>query len=421
MRSRLIASSTILALAAAGSFAFAPAQASTVSSTSAKPQATHFALQASGFGTRVRGGQIPAGSGSSAFQYIGCTNKAGLDRENHEAEENIPGLGTASEVKTRVWTTTKGDDVSSWSRNSIAKIVIGDNPLGSLEIDGITSVSHAFHDNKGFHAETVADIASIVFTPAGGQPQAQAIPTPGQPLEIPGVATITIGRSLKKTTGSSALAASTVIDIDATLSGSRIRVAQTRAVVQGGIKSGIFSGFGSATQGEAADGTVTTGHTPYLVMPCQGTQGKLRSRSLASVTPDDNLALHGLRVTEKSQQTGHSANGYVKSQVAGLSLGGDQLVIEAIVGQANVKRVGHKLTRNTKGTSIGTITANGQEQTFPDTDTLTIPGVAMLERNVVKKFKRGIYVIGLRITLLDGSGAILNLAEAKLKVKPSGN
>ena len=67
--------------------------------------------------------------------------------------------------------------------------------------------------------------------------------------------------------------------------------------------------------------------------------------------------------------------------------------------------------------NIGTITANGQEQTFPDSDVIEIPGVARLERNIVKKIKNGLSVTALRITLLDGSGAVANLGEGKFYVK----
>ena len=68
-------------------------------------------------------------------------------------------------------------------------------------------------------------------------------------------------------------------------------------------------------------------------------------------------------------------------------------------------------------TNIGTITANGQEYTFPDSDPLVIDGVAKLERNIVKNIKNGISVTALRITLLDGSGAVANLGEGKFYVK----
>ena len=52
---------------------------------------------------------------------------------------------------------------------------------------------------------------------------------------------------------------------------------------------------------------------------------------------------------------------------------------------------------------------------------LNIPGVAKLERNVVHRYTNGISVIALRVTLLDGSGAVLDLGEAHLKIKNSGN
>jgi hypothetical protein len=51
---------------------------------------------------------------------------------------------------------------------------------------------------------------------------------------------------------------------------------------------------------------------------------------------------------------------------------------------------------------------------------LEIPGVAKLERGVVTRSRHGLAVIGLRVTLLDGSGAIVNLAEASLRIRPLG-
>jgi hypothetical protein len=52
---------------------------------------------------------------------------------------------------------------------------------------------------------------------------------------------------------------------------------------------------------------------------------------------------------------------------------------------------------------------------------MEIPGIAKLERAVVKRGHSGLSVIGLRITLLDGSGAVINLAEANLRIRPTGS
>ena len=63
------------------------------------------------------------------------------------------------------------------------------------------------------------------------------------------------------------------------------------------------------------------------------------------------------------------------------------------------------------------MTVAGQRQTFPRTGVLEVPGVARLERAVVLRTRRGVSVIGLRITLLDGSGAVVDLAEARLGIR----
>ena len=46
--------------------------------------------------------------------------------------------------------------------------------------------------------------------------------------------------------------------------------------------------------------------------------------------------------------------------------------------------------------------------------------MARLERNVVDRIANGLHVISLRVTLLDGSGAVFELGEASLRISPSG-
>ena len=57
---------------------------------------------------------------------------------------------------------------------------------------------------------------------------------------------------------------------------------------------------------------------------------------------------------------------------------------------------------------------NGTEYSFPELDGLSIPGLVEIETGVVKKFKSGIEVIAVRLTLLDGTGAVVDLGHAKL-------
>ncbi len=55
--------------------------------------------------------------------------------------------------------------------------------------------------------------------------------------------------------------------------------------------------------------------------------------------------------------------------------------------------------------------------TFPRTGVLEIPGIAKLERRVATRTATGIKVVALRITLLDGSGAVVDLGEAQLQIR----
>ena len=87
----------------------------------------------------------------------------------------------------------------------------------------------------------------------------------------------------------------------------------------------------------------------------------------------------------------------------------------------NVERLRNgTLRRNTSGTTLGTITVNGRTETIPASGVLEIPGVAKLERNVVDKIANGLHVVSLRVTLLDGSGAVFELGEASLRISRSG-
>jgi hypothetical protein len=47
---------------------------------------------------------------------------------------------------------------------------------------------------------------------------------------------------------------------------------------------------------------------------------------------------------------------------------------------------------------------------------LEVTGVATLQRNVVHRTTIGISVVALRITLLDGSGAVVDLGVARTRV-----
>jgi hypothetical protein len=102
--------------------------------------------------------------------------------------------------------------------------------------------------------------------------------------------------------------------------------------------------------------------------------------------------------------------------VSTVNLGGGQLVVRAVVGKAHVSRTPQGVVTSARGTRLGSVTASGTTLSFPPTGVLEIPGLAKLERRVVTRTAQGIDVIALRITLLDGSGAVIDLGEARMRI-----
>ncbi len=416
-----LAAAAAASLALVGTSAFvAPASADFDKSVYAKKSdRTAFAYKSATYGSRVRGGSIPASSGTTSYQAVGCTNAVGINKTNDVASVEIPGLGTAKGVTTRNWTERRNGVHSSYSMHDIAKVVIGESSFGELAIKGLSSYSRAYHDASGFHATTKTEVASITFTPSGGSPQVLAIPTPGQPLVIPGVLEIRLGSEKRIATASLAKARADVLDVRLVPTNTRVRVAHTGALIGGGVKRGLFAGFSAATQVSALNNLVKSGPQPHTRMPCQGTQGKVKGQDVASVDLAPLLEVGAASTRQLGKQRADKARGYELARVASVDLGGGQLVITGIQGRANVVRTRAGVKADTKGTTFLTATVNGTAYSFPELDGLSIPGLVEIETGVVEKFKSGIEVIAVRLTLLDGSGAVVDLGHAKLLIADS--
>jgi hypothetical protein len=398
-----------LALSAGGTLLATPAPAAAATTP------THYAMQASGYGSRVGGGSVPASSDKSAFQIIGCTNLAGLSRTNAEAQLTPSSDLTLSSVKTHVWTSkTSSGAVSSWASHKIATVKLA-NATGTLVLDGVSSISHSWHSTSGFHATTRVNVAGITL---GGVPL--AVPARGQTLPLAGIGTLTLGSGR---TARSAHAASAVVDavrlhVDAT--NTTTFLAHTHSQIVDGVRTGLFHGAAYGTKASGLSGQATSGPTPLLVMPCQGTRGTVQRRSIARVHLGGQTNANTLTTSQHTSVRAGTAAAYERASVGTANLTRN-LHATSVVAKAHVTRTsnGH-YAKDTKGTSSGTLVYNGRQVRIPASGVLRIPGVAKIESNVISRTHRGISVTALRVTLLDGSLAVINIAHAKVSIAPSG-
>jgi hypothetical protein len=415
---KIVSTIAALTVASAGVLYAAPSDAGQASK---QRKATDFAFKASGYGTKVTGGQVPAGSGTSAFEALGCSNLAGTERENYVAVEELPGAGQAEEVTTRLTTTTGGGQTATTSRSHVARVVLAESGLGSLEITSITSIAKAFHDKGGFDSTVTGRIGGITFTPPTGAPQVFDAPAPGESVTVPGVATIALGKGSKSANSQGATAIADGVRIDLLPSDTSVRIAHTRAKLERGVKTGLMAGNSLGARATAVGGVAKVGKTPLSLMPCSGTDGKERSKSIVGVSPAPGLELRNLTSRQLGTQGAAKASGTEFGRVGIAEINDADILIKNIIGQVNVVS-GDQTTRNTKGTDVGTVMIQGQEREFPDSDVIEIPGVVKLERSIVERTTHGISVIALQVTLFDGQGqveSVVNLGEAALTIKPA--
>jgi hypothetical protein len=105
-----------------------------------------------------------------------------------------------------------------------------------------------------------------------------------------------------------------------------------------------------------------------------------------------------------------------------LSSGAD-LTIDDVQAQAHVwfiRGTTPTVQRSSAGTTAGSILFDGQPQTVPQSGTLELPGgVATIETDLVTMTAHGLRVTAVRITMHDGSGAVINLGYASASLNPS--
>lgn len=414
---RTVAVLSVLALPLIGT-ATAPAPA--LAASAPDPNATPFAMMASGFATRIHGGDIPVDSGQTAYaNFAACTNRVGKDKSNEVAAVRLGDpahpLVVIGAGHSRAWSERVGDTVSANSEHQIASIRLFD---GAIVINGITSTATAFHDGTKFGSRATTSVLSVKV---GGFPA--AVPTADHPLVIPGLVTISIGEQKTTRGKNGAFAMATALKIDMPATRTHILVARSRAVIGGGVETGLFGGKATGVTATALGGAVTSGPNPWISLPCEGSN-TWRVRSAATVNLPGLATVAGLetRMLGFQDAATNTAVGDSRAEVARIELLDGRLVIDALRAQAKVVLVdGEFVERN--GSVTAQVTLDGNPITLADLPDIEIPGVASIETNVVTHPKPNhLKVIALRITLLDGSslGSVIDIATAEIKVRPSG-
>ncbi|KAA1421681.1 hypothetical protein F0U44_05245 [Nocardioides humilatus] len=388
----------------------------------AAPRPTNFGLHAMGYGTAIKGGDIPLASGATGFAHITCTTLAGLNRSNGVAQVALPGLGNIDALTTKVATIKKGKVVSAVSEHKLAGITLLETALGSLSLGAVSSSAKVWHDADGFHSEVDTQVAGIVLTLPGQDPLVIAVPTLGTPIEIPGLLRITLGETKEVKKEHSIFARAQALLIEILPTNTRVKIALSRARMTDEVVNSIMSGYAAGLKGKVLNtgdnSLITIGRTPSKDLPCEGTDGVVKQTRTVGLNIPAVLDVGAATAQVYGVQWGRRrAKAWTQASIAHVSLAAGAIEIDGIQARANVKRTPGKLVRNTRGTKTLTITVNGEPQSLPPLGTIEIPGVVKIQEGVTTMVRGGIEVIALQITLLDGTGAVIDLGVARAQVK----
>jgi hypothetical protein len=228
------------------------------------------------------------------------------------------------------------------------------------------------------------------------------------------VADISLGAGNDKVGDSGATTGIDAVRVHTLFSDTTTYLAHARASIADEVKNQLFGGSAFATKSTVL-GVLTSGRTVPTSVPCVGTNGNWTTNRADEATLSDQANSSALMSRQRSGMTAPGGRPEVTtiSRVGLVDLGGG-LLLNAIRAQAHVMKTPSGYSKDIGGTSIGSITYNGTEQPFPDdTSAMEIPGVAHFERAIVERGQRSISITGLRVTMLDGTGAVYDFAFAK--------
>lgn len=462
LAARLVAVASATASVLAGTLVVtaAPSQAAIVK--------TNYGFQTHAYGTRVTSETVALNMNRSAFSWIGCTRKAGLNPDNLATagnylaasnSDNNPWVRLGAVTTGNRTFTSKGTGVTGNEATSkIADLtLLGPSPSEgvpgpSFELAGLVTQARTWAKNGKLHGSTSLSSLDLQLKLPEGTPVDEPLgqlldvvdegigavtdllqEVTGNAIDVPGLGTIRLGRERVIIKENMALARATSLIIDlagadaevGTADDSRILVGHSQSRINRKLPDALMTGHGYPIEMSVADDLLGVGKVGLEVLPCRGTNGKVLGETLpAQDALDGALQLGALTSQVFGDHDGdRTSDAWTLGKVTRVGLGeGDQRVeLAGIIGVARVHRKANgDLVRSTRGTSIGSFTIGGEEQAIPvNSEPVELPGLGIIQFNLVEKSRKGIRLTAVRITLDPGesSQTVINLGNARTEVK----
>lgn len=446
--------------------------AGTVVLTAAPTQAavvkTDYGFQTHAYGTRVTSDMVALNMSRSAFSWIGCTRKAGLNPNNLSTAGNYL---AASNSPSNPWVrlgavttanrTFKNRSTGVTGNEAVSKIadltLSGPSPSEgvpgpSFALEGLVTQARTWAKGGKLHGSTQLNSLQLQLRLPEGTPIDEPLgqlldvvdegigavtdllqEVTGNAIEVPGLGTIRLGRERVIVRKDMALARATSLIVDlagadaevGTADDSRILVGHSQSRINRNLPDALMTGHGYPLEMSVADDILGVGKVGLEVLPCRGTNGKVYGEHLPAQDVLDGALELGTLTSQVfgEHQGGGASEAWTLGKVTKVGLGeGDQRVeLAGIIGVARVfRKADGTLVRSTRGTAIGSFTIGGETHAIPvNSEPVELPGLGLIQFNVAEKTPQGIRLTAVRITLDPGesSQTVINLGNARTELK----
>ena len=344
---------------------------------------TSFGFSASAYGTLAKVGSIVK-SGRSAPSTIACTNETGAHASNTVASVGVPPYVSTGVIDTTADSLAISGGVASRATADVhSASLLG----GLITADEVSAVSQTSHDGSGFHVD--ASGSSLVNLIIDGH-AVTATPPPNTRVNLPGVGHVILNEQHSQIGASSASLTVNMIHVIVTKTntlgvpvGTEIIVGHAESALAGPVL-GLLDGFAYGTRASVkVDGniTITSGPSALIKLGCLGTDGKIKSNTIASVTIKDVLTTGTVKTTAQGTVTPTEAAGETTSRVETVNLLNGLVHATVVKADAHASTDGTNFSFSDSASKFVSLSVAGHPEigdNVPPNTKLTIAGLGRL-------------------------------------------
>ena len=343
-------------------FGFGPA-ARTATPSAQVGTSSGFQFVADAYGTQATLGNVVV-AGKTAVSSLGACGivEPPVHNDNTVANASSPPLFSTGVINT----TADGKILQNNTLQAMATADVHDASLlaGVITADEVMAVSTTTHDNSGFH--TSANGSTFVNLVVAGVPII-GNPAPNTDINLLGFGHVVLNEQITRTRSRSASFTVNMIHVFITQAnilnipvGTQIIVSHASSGLTSGVQ-GTLDGQAYGTQARVAN-VVTSGPSALVRMACLGTNGALRTNSIAEVQVPPLFSVGEVVDTALGTVNSTSAVGELTSTVQGVDVVTSLVTASLVKADAHASNIGGTLTFSDTGSMFVDLHVTG----FPD-------------------------------------------------------